>query len=84
MVLNVMGSNPIIRYCDYNSLIGLAQLVEHLFCSQKVVGSSPTSGILLDIFIYLFFNERWQSGLMRLFAKQKYYCIEGSNPSLSF
>lgn len=44
-----MGSSPIIRYVDYG--LGLAQLVEHLFCSQKAVGSSPTSGIHLFCFV---------------------------------
>ena len=38
------GSNPFTRM---NKLLaGLAQLVEHLICNQRVEGSSPLAGIL--------------------------------------
>ena len=37
------GSSPFIRI--NNLIAGLAQLVEHLICNQRVEGSSPLAGI---------------------------------------
>ena len=36
------GSSPFTRIIEY---AGLAQLVEHLICNQRVEGSSPLAGI---------------------------------------
>ena len=37
-----------IRQCIVENIAGLAQLVEHLICNQRVVGSSPTSGTRIN------------------------------------
>ena len=39
------GSSPFTRTCYIKHNAGLAQLVEHLICNQRVEGSSPLAGI---------------------------------------
>ncbi len=47
-----------IQHCIVSDIAGLAQLVEHLICNQRVVGSSPTTGTRISagfprIFIFV-------------------------------
>ena len=39
-----LGLKFINGQCIVNHIASLAQLVEHLICNQRVVGSSPTTG----------------------------------------
>ena len=41
------GSSPFTRIFIFLFVAGLAQLVEHLICNQRVEGSSPLAGTIL-------------------------------------
>lgn len=57
---------------------GVAQLVEQRFCKPQVVGSSPFSSSMVEIF-----EERFPSGQRDQTVNLAAYAFEGSNPSLS-
>ena len=57
----------------------LAQLVEHVICNLKVVGSNPTEGSNLFSPINL---GRYQSGQMGQTVNLLVFTFGGSNPSL--
>ena len=52
--------------CIVCHVASLAQLVEHLICNQRVVGSSPTTGTRIKnirkpilVSVFLFYNQKF-------------------------